>query len=85
MFLGVFMASQVLPNTAHFITILLACFAAILPDLIEAPYYFLKQKSEFIEKRWIPFKKSLQNDTDKIPGLATQVITVVIVLILTLR
>lgn len=73
--LGGFIAWRVLPDTAHAATILAACFVATLPDLIEAPYYFLKQHSYFIEKTWIPFKKSLQEDALVIPGLLTQLLT----------
>ncbi len=77
LFLGVTIASLVLPNTAHAATILAACFFSVVPDLIEAPYYFLKKKSNFIEKVWIPFKKSLQVDTSPLPGLTSQVLTVI--------
>jgi hypothetical protein len=74
--LGVYVASQALPNTAHAITILLSCFAAVLPDVIEAPYFFLNWKSKIIEK-WIAFQKSIQSDTTVIPGLATQFATLI--------
>ncbi|OGM21086.1 hypothetical protein A2714_02025 [Candidatus Woesebacteria bacterium RIFCSPHIGHO2_01_FULL_38_9] len=77
LFLGITIASLVLPNTAHAATILAACFFSALPDLIEAPYYFLKQKSNFIEKVWIPFKKSIQVDTSIVPGLTTQILTTI--------
>lgn len=74
---GTYIASLVLPDTGHFITIIFACFFAILPDLIEAPYYFLNYHTKFIEKTWIPFKKSIQTDTSFIPGLTAQAITIV--------
>ncbi len=73
---GFFIASQVLPNTAHAITILAACFVAALPDIVEGPYFFLGLRSEII-KRWIKFQKSIQVDTPIIPGLLTQLITVI--------
>lgn len=74
--LGGYIAYQALPNTSHAIVILAASLISALPDLIEAPYYFLNMKNEFIEKKWIPFKKSIQTDTSLLPGLATQVITI---------
>jgi len=74
--LGGYIAYQALPDTTHAIVILAACLASALPDLIEAPYYFLDKKSKFIEKKWIPFKKSIQTDTSVLPGLATQVVTI---------
>lgn len=73
---GFFIAGKVLPDTGHAMTILLACFAASLPDIIEGPYYFLNiRRYKFIEK-WIAFQKSLQTDTDIIPGLLTQFLTI---------
>jgi hypothetical protein len=72
---GSAIAYQALPNVGHAATILAACFASILPDLIEAPYFFLKLKSHVV-KKWISFQRSLQVDTSVIPGLVTQTITV---------
>ncbi len=73
--IGFFIASQVLPDMGHAISILLACFASALPDIIEGPYFFLGIRSKII-KRWIAFQKSLQADTDLIPGLLTQLAVV---------
>lgn len=75
--LGGYIAYQALPNTTHALVILTACLVSALPDLIEAPYYFLNIKSEFIQNTWIPFKKSIQVDAALLPGLATQVITII--------
>lgn len=72
---GSFIAYRALPNTGHAITILLASFASILPDLIEAPYFFLKIKNKFIEK-WISIQRSIQNDTNFLAGMLTQFITI---------
>lgn len=72
---GCFIAYQALPNTAHAVTILLACFASILPDLIEAPYFFLKIKNKLIAK-WISLQKSIQSDTNFLAGTTTQIITI---------
>lgn len=72
---GSIIAYQALPDTGHALTILFACLASILPDLVEAPYFFLKMKGKIIEK-WINFQKSIQSDVSVIPGLATQYITI---------
>lgn len=77
---GFYIASRTLPNTGHFWTVILASFFAVLPDVIEGPYYFFDFKNGFIDK-WIKFQKSLQNDTSVIPGLITQVITVAAALV----
>ncbi len=72
---GFFIASKVLPDTAHAVTILAACLAAALPDIVEGPYFFLNMRHELI-KKWIKFQKSIQVDMDIVPGLLTQVITI---------
>ena len=73
--LGFYIASLALPDTAHATTILLACFVSVLPDVIEVPYFFFNWRSEFI-KKWIAFQKSIQVDTAPLPGLLSQVITI---------
>ena len=70
--LGIFIASLSLPDINRFIIIILACFIAVIPDLIEAPYYFAGSKTGFIVKKWIPFKKSIQTDVSIMPGLLSQ-------------
>lgn len=77
--LGLFLASRVLPNTSHAATVLAASFASVLPDVIEGPYFFLGIKSKFI-KKWIAFQKSIQANTSVVPGLFTQVVTIVVAL-----
>jgi len=73
--LGGFIAFKA-PTINHSVTILAASLASVLPDLIEAPYFFLRYETKFIRK-WIIFQKSLQADTTIIPGLITQVITII--------
>jgi hypothetical protein len=68
---GVAIASRVLPNHTHAATIIAACFFASLPDIIQAPYYFMQSKNILI-KRWTKIQKRLQKDVSVIPGLATQ-------------
>jgi hypothetical protein len=73
--LGFTIAARVLPDTNHAFTIIFASFAAVVPDIIEGPYFFLKMKNPFIEK-WISLQKSIQNDASILPGLATQALTI---------
>jgi len=75
--LGGFIASRALPDWGRTATILVACFVAVLPDILEGPYFFLNMRSEII-KKWIKFQKSIQVDIPIIPGLITQVITVLL-------
>jgi len=74
--LGFFIASQAQFTPSHGLVILLASFAAVLPDVMEGPYFFFNYKTNFI-KKWINFQKSIQMDTSPIPGLTTQAITIV--------
>ena len=73
--LGSFIAWRALPNIGHAITILLASFASVLPDLIEAPYFFLKWRNKFLQS-WLTFQKSIQVDTTPFWGVTTQIITI---------
>ena len=74
--LGGLIAYMMLPNVGLALTVLLACLASVVPDLIEAPYYFLRKNSDFIVKKWIPFKKSIQVDAGRNIGLLTQLLVV---------
>ena len=69
--LGIFIASRTLPDTNRAFIILTACFLSILPDLAEAPYFFLNQRGKLIE-RWISIQKSLQENTSFFWGVLTQ-------------
>ena len=75
--LGGFIASRALPDWGQTATILAACFASVLPDVLEGPYFFFNMRSEII-KKWINFQKSIQVDTSIVPGLITQVITILV-------
>lgn len=69
---GFLIASTVLPNINHFIVIISGCFLAVLPDLIEAPYFLLDHKNKFLEA-WLRFKKSIQIEIDALWGNISQV------------
>lgn len=71
---GIFIASQA-SSATHSLTILLASFAAVSPDVVEGPYFFLKWRTKLVEK-WIKFQKSIQSDASPLFGLSTQVATV---------
>lgn len=69
-------ASQFSDRPVLALTILASAFAGMLPDIIEAPYFFFHYKNEFLT-HWMAFQKAIQNDTDIYWGIATQVITVI--------
>lgn len=70
-----YISSQFLPNQEKFYYILLGGFIGILPDVLEAPYFFLNWKYPYVDKL-LKFQKSIQNDVPVFWGLATQVIIV---------
>jgi hypothetical protein len=72
---GVIIASLALPDINRFFIIIFACFLSVLPDVIEAPYFFLNKKGKFFDF-WIKFQKSIQVDTAAFPGLTTQFLTI---------
>jgi hypothetical protein len=76
---GLYIASLYLPDTSRAAVILFGGLLGVLPDIIEAPYFFLKQKTAFIDK-WIKFQKSIQVDAPIVPGLTTQILTSVVAL-----
>lgn len=54
---------------------LACCLVSVLPDVVEAPYYFLNKKHGLVE-RWIKWQKSIQNDVEMIPGLISQLLVI---------
>lgn len=63
-------------NWRQFTISMLCCFFAVLPDLIEAPLFFTKYKSRFLES-WLLFQKSIQNDVPLFWGVVTQTLTII--------
>lgn len=74
--LGSLIAYQAMPDTTQVAHILLVAFVAVAPDVIEGPYFFFGLKNKLIAK-WLAFQKSIQVDTTVIPGLATQLATII--------
>lgn len=53
--------------------IYLAAFAAILPDVVEGPYFLWGWKNKYINV-WMKFQKSIQADANLFWGLLTQIL-----------
>ncbi|MBI4033270.1 MAG: hypothetical protein HY377_02045, partial [Candidatus Blackburnbacteria bacterium] len=70
---GVAIATTVLPDVKHFIVVLLGAFLAVLPDVLEGPYFFFNQKNKIVT-RLLDFQKSLQFDVPFVPGVLTQLL-----------
>lgn len=73
---GSFIAFEALPNIGMAVLVLACSFAAVLPDVMEGPYFFLKMRTPWI-KKWIAFQKSLQSDTTAFWGLLTQTLVII--------
>jgi len=80
---GFLIASLVLPDVNHFFIIVLACFLAVSPDLIEAPFFFFNYRPKFI-KKIIFFQRRYQGRASKIPGLLIQLAVIILALIIVL-
>jgi hypothetical protein len=77
--LGLLIASRFLPDWRFFLIVVFACFFAVLPDLIEAPYFFLNYKPKIL-KRLIIWQHDHQGRATKIPGILVQVLTIILAL-----
>lgn len=69
--LGLFIAFKALPNIERMCIVIAGCFVGILPDLIEAPFFFLNQKSQFL-KALVKFQSSIQFNVSFWPGMLFQ-------------
>lgn len=69
----ILLASYFSPDTRMVTLILLGALMGILPDLVEAPYFFFGIKIPYVDKL-LAFQKSIQNDAHPIIGLSTQVL-----------
>lgn len=70
--IGLLFTLQKYPDLGQMALIVLGAFFAVLPDLLEAPYYFLGTRHPLIVKL-VDFEHSLQTKAPLIPGILTQV------------
>ncbi len=75
--LGLWIAYSSLPNTTLAITIVLASFASVLPDVIKYPFFLFKKIRKGKYKKYVDFERSLQNDVEMLPGVLTQLLIAV--------
>lgn len=73
--LGLVIANHSLPDQTKAFWVLMGAFAAVLPDIVEGPYFFMGVKNDLIMK-WLKFQKSIQNDTSIVPGILSQVVVI---------
>lgn len=70
---GLFIALLSLPDINRAIIILLGAFLAVLPDVVEIPYYFLGVRHPAII-RYVEFNHKIQAGAPLIPGIITQIL-----------
>jgi len=69
---AVCVVSLALTKTDSTFPIMAGGVAAIMPDVVEGPYFFWGWKHKII-KKWLNFQKSIQVDVDLVPGIVTQI------------
>lgn len=76
LFSGFVIASLVLPSLTGFFVIILASFAAVLPDVVKIPFYYYKVRTGFL-KRWVNFERSMQVEVkNPVVGMLIQLIII---------
>ena len=74
---GFLIASRFWPDWQRMVLIILACFAAVVPDVVEGFYFFLGIRSKFLINL-IEFQHRHQGKAAKIPGLLIQAVVILI-------
>lgn len=72
---GTFIALTKLPDAGSFLLVMLGCFLSVLPDVVEAPFFFLNFDRQWI-RSWLGFQREHQNNTRLFWGLFTQVVVI---------
>jgi len=77
LFLGLFVAYQMLPNYTLAATVIVCSFASVFSDVVKIPFFFFRSKSRLLA-RWVAWERSLQVETDSFFwGVATQIIVII--------
>jgi hypothetical protein len=77
LFFGLKIALMALPDLGKAFIVVLGCFVAILPDLVEATYYFLNRNIPFL-RNLVKFQNSHQWNINIFTGICSQIILLVL-------
>jgi len=77
--LGLSIAFRALPDVKRTIVVIFGCLFGILPDLAEAPFFFLNNKSKFLRKI-VEIQSKLQFNTSFWFGILFQAVYVYLLL-----
>ena len=75
--LGLKIACLALPDLNKAFLVILGCFMGILPDLAEAPYFFLNKKTPFL-KFLVNFQSGHQYNVSFVWGISFQILLVIL-------
>lgn len=79
--LGLLIASKKLPDAGGVMLVIAGCFLGVLPDLIEAPYFFFGSRNRLL-KHIIKFQTDHHTNVSALPGLIIQAVYILILLVL---
>lgn len=68
---GLYLASQALPDLERAVVVVLGCFLAVLPDVVEGPYFFFNLDHPLLQK-FMNWHTLIQRDSPFWPGVLTQ-------------
>lgn len=74
LFVGTAIAFRFYPDLARVAAVLAACFLAVLPDLIEAPYFFFFHSRNKYLVSYINLHRRFQKNNSFWPGILTQIV-----------
>lgn len=67
--------SKAWPDLKYSLLIAVGCLLAVLPDLVEIPYYFLNSSNKLIQK-YVVFQHKHQAKAGKLGGILNQLIVI---------
>lgn len=70
---GLLLGATFLPDVAKASIVVLGAFFAVLPDVLEIPYYFMSFRHPLMV-RYVELSHSLQTNAPLVPGTLTQVL-----------
>lgn len=76
--LGLFIASQSLPDYNRAFIVLLAAFASVLPDIAKYPFFLFKNFRKGLYKKYVDWERSMQTDVSLVPGVLTQLSIIIV-------
>jgi len=77
---GTIVAFSFLPDIKRTILVFACCVLAVLPDVIEIPFFYFGIKAPWL-KKWVDFQRSQQGQASFWPGILVQAATTIAAII----